>query len=61
MLISGDLLFNGGTPFGVMGSVRWALSVLKERIKPFDARTIIPGHSEVCGPEVVDEVLGYLR
>ncbi|MER6212134.1 MBL fold metallo-hydrolase [Streptomyces sp. NPDC001642] len=61
LLISGDLLFNGGTPFVLMGSVSGAISVLEERIKPLGARTIIPGHGEVCGPEVVDEVLGYVR
>jgi len=61
LLISGDLLFNGGTPFLLMGSISGAISVLEERIKPLGARTIIPGHGSICGPEVIDEVLGYLR
>jgi cyclase len=61
LLISGDLVFNGGTPFVLMGSVSGAISVLEDRVKPLGARTIIPGHGGVCGPEVVDDVLGYLR
>jgi cyclase len=61
VLVSGDLLFNGGTPFLMMGSISGAIAVLEERIKPLGAETIIPGHGEVCGPEVVDDVLGYLR
>ena len=61
VLISGDLVFNGGTPFVVMGSVSGTIKVLEERIRPLGARTIIPGHGPVCGPEVIDDVLGYLR
>jgi cyclase len=29
-------------------------------VKPLGARTIVPGHGPVTGPEVIDEVLGYL-
>jgi cyclase len=61
VLIAGDLLFNGGTPFLLMGSIIGAITVLEERIRPLGARTIIPGHGPVCGPEVIDDVLGYLR
>ena len=61
VLIAGDLVFNGGTPFVLMGSVEGTLRVLEEQIKPLGARTIVPGHGPVCGPEVVDDVLGYLR
>jgi cyclase len=61
LLIAGDLVFNGGTPFVLMGSVEGAIRVLEEQIKPLGARTIVPGHGPVCGPEVVDDVLGYLR
>jgi cyclase len=61
VLIAGDLLFNGGTPFLLMGSISGAITVLEERITPLGARTIIPGHGPVCGPEVIDDVLGYLR
>lgn len=61
VLVSGDLLFNGGTPFLLMGSVSGAIDAVENRIKPLGARTIIPGHGPVCGPEVVDDVLNYLR
>jgi cyclase len=61
LLISGDLVFNGGTPFVMMGSVRGSIDVLENRIKPLGARTIVPGHGAVCGPEVLDDLIGYLR
>ncbi|MFF7969848.1 MBL fold metallo-hydrolase [Streptomyces sp. NPDC007905] len=61
LLFSGDLLFNGGTPFLLQGSVAGAVQVLEEVIKPLGATTIVPGHGAVAGPELVDEVLGYLR
>jgi cyclase len=61
VLFSGDLLFNGGTPFLVQGSVEGAIQVLEQVIRPLGATTIVPGHGAVCGPEVIDDVLGYLR
>ena len=30
-------------------------------LRPLGARVIVPGHGPVCGPEVIDAVLGYLR
>jgi len=61
LLYAGDLVFHGGTPFLLQGSVTGAVRVLEEVVKPLGARTIVPGHGPVCGPEVIDEVLGYLR
>jgi cyclase len=61
VLFSGDLIFNGGTPFMLMGSIAGAIDVLERVVKPLAPRTIVPGHGEVCGPEVIDDVLGYLR
>ena len=61
VLFAGDLLFNGGTPFLLMGSVRGAIDVLENVIRPLGAATIVAGHGAVCGPEVIDEVLAYLR
>jgi cyclase len=61
LLFCGDLLFNGGTPFLVQGSVVGAIQVLEEVVKPLGAQTIVPGHGAVTGPELIDEVLGYLR
>jgi cyclase len=61
VLFAGDLIFNGGTPFLLMGSITGAIDVLVDVVRPRSPRTIVPGHGEVCGPEVVDDVLGYLR
>ena len=32
-----------------------------EELKQLPATTIVPGHGGVSGPELIDEVLGYLR
>ncbi|GAC1586198.1 MAG: MBL fold metallo-hydrolase [Acidimicrobiales bacterium] len=61
VLFAGDLLFNGGTPFLMMGSVDGAVDVIENVLRPLGAETIVPGHGDVCGPAVLDEVLGYLR
>jgi cyclase len=61
VLFAGDLLFNGGTPFLLMGSIAGAIEVLEQVIRPLGAATIVPGHGPVCGPEAIDDVLGYLR
>jgi cyclase len=61
VLFSGDLLFNGGTPFLLQGSLSGAIKVLEEVVKPLGAETIVPGHGPVSGPQVIDEVLSYLR
>jgi len=61
VLYAGDLLFTGGTPFLLSGSVAGAVRALEDVVAPLGARTVVPGHGPVCGPEVVEEVLGYLR
>jgi len=61
VLYAGDLLFNGGTPFVLNGSVAGAIDVLDRVVRPLGAATIVPGHGPVCGPEVIDAVLAYLR
>jgi cyclase len=61
VLYCGDLLFNGGTPFLVQGSIAGAIQVLEEVLKPLGADTIVPGHGAVTGPPLIDYVLGYLR
>jgi cyclase len=58
-LFAGDLLFNGGTPFLLAGSVVGAHEVVAG-LKDIPATTIVPGHGDVCGPEVIDDVLAYL-
>jgi cyclase len=61
VVFAGDLLFNGGTPFALMGSISGWIEVLETVLRPLGARTLVPGHGPVCGPEVIDEVLAYLR
>lgn len=60
VLFSGDLLFNGGTPFVMQGSVHGALTAI-EALTRLGAETIVPGHGPVCGPEVIATVTAYLR
>ena len=60
VLFAGDLLFSGGTPFVLMGSVRGAVEALQEVVAPLAPRIVVPGHGPVRGPDVVDEVLAYL-
>ncbi|HEX9031833.1 MAG TPA: MBL fold metallo-hydrolase [Streptosporangiaceae bacterium] len=62
VLFCGDLIFNGGTPFLLMGSVSGALEVLERIVLPLGAQTIVPGHGEIvhdAGP--VQATLDYLR
>jgi len=44
VLFCGDLLFNGGTPFLLMGSVRGAADVLRKVVAPIPAAVIVAGH-----------------
>ena len=30
-------------------------------LRPLGAQTLVPGHGPVCGPEVIDDMLAYLR
>jgi cyclase len=61
VLFAGDLLFNGGTPFLLMGSIAGSIDVLENVVRPLAARTIVAGHGPVCGPELIDDIVGYLR
>jgi cyclase len=60
LLFAGDLVFNGGTPFVVMGSVAGSIEAVAQ-LRALDPETIVPGHGGVCGPDVLDRVEGYLR
>jgi cyclase len=60
VLFAGDIVFNEGTPFAMMGSVAGWLDAL-ERLKRLNIETIVPGHGPVCGPGVLEEVGDYLR
>ncbi|HET9256702.1 MAG TPA: MBL fold metallo-hydrolase [Pseudonocardiaceae bacterium] len=63
ILFAGDLVVNGTTPFALMGSLAgWRVAL--QRIREIKARTIIPGHGDVCGPgqiEVVDDYLAFVQ
>ena len=60
VLFAGDLLFNGGTPFVLMGSVAGSLEAL-DRLVEFDAQVVVPGHGPPCSPAVIGDVGRYLR
>jgi cyclase len=60
VLFTGDLVFNGGTPFVPMGSVAGSVTAL-ERVRAFGASTIVPGHGPVCTPAVLDNLEAYFR
>jgi cyclase len=61
VLFCGDLLFHGGTPFVLMGSVTGSIEVLEGFVRPLGAEIIVPGHGPVAGPSLIDDVVGYLR
>jgi cyclase len=62
VLFCGDLIFNGGTPFLLMGSVAGAVEVLEQVLAPLGAQTIVPGHGPVFhDPGPIDATLDYLR
>ena len=58
-VFSGDILFVGGTPIVWSGPIANWLAAC-DRILALDARTIIPGHGPVSGPDGVRIVQGYL-
>lgn len=60
VLFTGDVIFNGGTPFALFGSIAGWLDSL-EVLRDLGAETLVPGHGPVCGPEVIDAVGNYLR
>jgi cyclase len=60
VLFVGDLVFNGGTPFALMGSISGWLAAL-DRLRAFDAAVVVPGHGPVGGPEVFEPISAYLR
>jgi cyclase len=59
VLYTGDLVFHGGTPFILMGSVAGSLRSL-DWMRSFNPTTLVPGHGVVCGPEAFDVIERYL-
>ncbi|GHF40594.1 MBL fold metallo-hydrolase [Streptomyces mashuensis] len=60
VVFTGDLVFHGGTPFVLMGSVAGSLRAL-EVLRGLDAEVVVPGHGRVTGPEAYEPVEAYLR
>lgn len=60
VLFSGDIVFNGGTPFALAGSIAGWLDAL-DVIEQLGPQVIVPGHGPVCGPESIDAQRRYLR
>ncbi|MEU6037375.1 MBL fold metallo-hydrolase [Actinomadura sp. NPDC047616] len=60
LLLAGDVVFNGGTPFVLWGSVAGSLAAL-DRLRALGAETVLPGHGPVGGPELFDRAEAYLR
>lgn len=60
VLLAGDLVFSGGTPFVVMGSLAGSLAAL-DRLRALEPAVVVPGHGPVGGPELLDRQGDYLR
>jgi cyclase len=60
VLFTGDLVFNQGTPFLLMGSIPGSLTAI-ETMRAFDAKVIVPGHGPVCTPAEFDIIERYLQ
>ncbi|QJY49402.1 MBL fold metallo-hydrolase [Pseudonocardia broussonetiae] len=60
LLFAGDLVFHGGTPFVVMGSVQGLIDTLTE-LRALDADVLVPGHGAVGDPGLIEPQLAYLR
>lgn len=59
VLFAGDLVFSGGTPFILFGSLSGARAALG-RLRTLGAQTVVAGHGVVGGPEVFDTAERYL-
>ncbi|MCH6159454.1 MBL fold metallo-hydrolase [Streptomyces marispadix] len=60
VVFTGDIVFHHGTPFIPMGSLSGSLHAL-DRLRALGARTVVPGHGPLAGPDVYDTVERYLR
>ncbi|MET7606823.1 MBL fold metallo-hydrolase [Streptomyces avermitilis] len=60
VLFTGDLVFEGGTPFILMGSLSGSLRAL-DMLRQLGAETVVPGHGPVTDPSAFDRTERYLR
>ncbi len=60
VLFAGDVVFSGGAPFALAGSIGGWLDAL-DRLRALGAETIVPGHGPISGPDVLDDVAAYLE
>ncbi|MFC7306869.1 MBL fold metallo-hydrolase [Streptomyces monticola] len=60
IVFTGDLVFEGGTPFVFMGSLTGSLRAL-DLLRELGATTVVPGHGQITDPGVYDRVERYLR
>ncbi|KIF73749.1 beta-lactamase [Streptomyces sp. 150FB] len=59
IVFTGDLIFQGGTPFVPMGSLRGSLRAL-ELLRSLDASVVVPGHGPITDPSAYDATERYL-
>ncbi|MGQ4615663.1 MBL fold metallo-hydrolase [Nocardia sp. R7R-8] len=60
VLFTGDLVFNGGTPLMMQGSVTGSLEALGF-LRDFHAETLVPGHGIPTSPDILDLHERYYR
>jgi cyclase len=60
VLFGGDIVWNGVTPFVLMGSVAGSIAAI-ERLAELPVSTVVPGHGPLGGPELLDQTVAYLR
>lgn len=60
VVFTGDLIFQGGTPFVPMGSLSGSLRAL-DVLRSLDATTVVPGHGPLTDPSAYDATERYLR
>jgi cyclase len=60
LLYAGDLVFNRGTPFALMGSVPGLIRTLRE-LAALDADVLVPGHGAVGDTGLVQSQIDYLE
>ena len=58
VLFAGDLIFNGGMPLAVGGSVSGAIATL-QAIRALEPAVVVPGHGAACGLEQIEAHLRY--